>query len=88
MIVKVHLDDSVLLEAGLTAASLAAEVRLELALALYRRNAISAGRAAELADVSRGEMERVLTERKMRHEYTAADLEMDLALASEDGVVF
>jgi len=83
MSVTVELDEDVLAEAGVSADELGIEVRLEVALALYRRDVVSAGKAAELAGVSRGEMEGVLTERGMRHEYTEEDLEMDLGVVSE-----
>lgn len=59
------LDNSLLEEVGLSQEVLEAEVRLEIALGLYRRDLISVGKGAEMAGVSYEEMKRVVLERDL-----------------------
>jgi predicted HTH domain antitoxin len=62
-------------------AEMESEMRKELSLALYRRGALSLGKARELAQVSRWQFEQLLGERQIPRHYTAADLEDDLQYA-------
>lgn len=57
------------------------ELLKELALALYRRGALSLGKARALAQMNRWQFEQLLGERKIPRHYTEADLEDDLRYA-------
>ncbi|MFP5286382.1 MAG: UPF0175 family protein [Thermoanaerobaculia bacterium] len=57
------------------------ELLKELALGLYRRGVLSLGKARILAQMTRGEFERLLGERRVPRHYTDTDLEEDLAHA-------
>ena len=59
----------------------AAFLRLEIACALYARDALSLGRAAELAGMSKFDFGREVGRRGIPRHYTAEDLEADLAHA-------
>lgn len=56
-------------------------VREELALSLYARGALSAGKARELADCSEREFARLLADRGIERDYTEEELEEDLEYA-------
>lgn len=58
-----------------------AELRKELALALYQREALPLGKARQLAGMTRWAFEEILGERRIPRHYTAADLEEDLGHA-------
>ena len=58
-----------------------AQLRLELAVALYRQGHLPSGRAAELAEMSRWAFEDLLRERQVPMPYSLTDLEHDLAYA-------
>jgi predicted HTH domain antitoxin len=53
----------------------------DIALAMYTQCALSAGKAAELAGISRMDFERLLGERQIVRSYSTEDLEHDLAWA-------
>ena len=55
------------------------ELLKELALGLYRRGVLSLGKARILAQMTRGDFERLLGERRVPRHYTGNDLEEDLA---------
>jgi len=57
------------------------ELLKELAVGLYRRGVLSLGKARILAQMTRGDFERLLGERRVPRHYTDADLEEDLAQA-------
>lgn len=57
------------------------ELRRELALALYRREALSLGKARALAQMTRWEFEELLGQRQIQRHYTDADLEEDIRYA-------
>ena len=59
-----------------------AELKQELALALYQRGILSSGKACELADMKRLEWEELLGRRKIPRHYTDDDLMQDLEYAS------
>jgi predicted HTH domain antitoxin len=58
-----------------------AQLRLELAIALYREGRLPPGRGAEIAGLSRWQFDEVLRQRQVPMPYTVADLEHDLAYA-------
>jgi predicted HTH domain antitoxin len=60
------------------------EIRRELALALYRRGALSIGKARILAQMSRWQFEQLLGERRIPRHYTTSDLAEDIAHAHGD----
>lgn len=55
--------------------------RVELAIALYGRGILPAGKACMLAQMTRWEFEEVLGRRKIPRHYTEADLDEDLHYA-------
>jgi len=81
--VTVDIDAELLSSAGLSERMLVDEVKLELALSLYRRELISAGKAAEVAGLKRGYFENILKSRGLGSEYSEEMLAEDLAFASE-----
>jgi predicted HTH domain antitoxin len=56
-------------------------LKLELAVALYAQNALGLGKAAELAGMSRFELNDVLAEREIPMHYGQKELDEDLAYA-------
>ncbi len=59
-----------------------AEVKHDLAILLYSRQAASLGKAAKIAGLTRIEFQRLLAHRQIPINYTEADLEADLATLS------
>lgn len=57
------------------------ELRRELALALYQRQALPSGKARELAQTTRWEFEELLGQRQIPRQYSEEDLEEDLRYA-------
>jgi predicted HTH domain antitoxin len=62
-------------------AEVEAELRKELALALYRRGVLSLGKARILAGMTRWQFEQVLSDRQIPRHYTEKDLQDDLSYA-------
>lgn len=58
------------------------ELRKELALALYARGVLSIGKAADYAEMNRGEFEEVLGQRRVHRHYGSEELEEDLDFAN------
>lgn len=56
-------------------------LKLELAVSLYAQNALSLGKAAELADMSRLDLNDILAERGIPMHYGQKELDEDLAYA-------
>lgn len=54
-------------------------VRLELAVSLYSRGALSFGKARELAGMSKEEFHRLLGDREVERHYSKSDLQDDLS---------
>jgi len=54
------------------------EIRKELALAFYRRDVLSLGKARLVAQMTRWEFEELLGERGVRRHYAEMDLEEDI----------
>lgn len=59
--------------------------KLELALTLYQQKRISPGKAAELAGLSRMELQRELHARGLSLNYGVSDLEADVLVLRETG---
>ena len=62
-------------------AEMETELLKELALGLYRRGVLSLGKARLLAQMTRGDFERLLGERQIPRHYSEVDLAEDLAQA-------
>ncbi|HTG42946.1 MAG TPA: UPF0175 family protein [Verrucomicrobiae bacterium] len=73
-----EIPDGVLAKGSLTREKIEAEVRKELALALYRGSAVSEGKAAEIAGLNRFEFSKLLGERGVERNYGMEDLRQDL----------
>ena len=58
-----------------------AELRKELAVALYRREVLPLGKARLLAQMTRWQFEELLAERRVPRHYTESDLEDDIRYA-------
>jgi predicted HTH domain antitoxin len=58
-----------------------AELRKELALALYQRGVLSSGKACRLAGMTRWEFEELLGQRMIPRHYTEDNLEEDIEYA-------
>lgn len=61
-----------------------AEIRKELALALYQRGILSIGKARTLAQLTRREFQELLGRRQIVRHYAREDLEEDLRYARSD----
>jgi predicted HTH domain antitoxin len=64
-----------------TPAEAEARLKLELAVALYAQNALGLGKAAELAGMSRLDLNDILSERGIPMHYGQKELDEDLAYA-------
>jgi predicted HTH domain antitoxin len=60
-----------------------AELRKELAVALYRRGALALGKARLLAQMTRWQFEDLLAERQVPRHYTGSNLEEDIRYARD-----
>jgi predicted HTH domain antitoxin len=58
-----------------------AELRKELAIALYQRGVLSAGKACALAGLDRWPFEEILGKRRINRQYSQEDLVEDIAHA-------
>jgi predicted HTH domain antitoxin len=81
MLVTLEIPDDVVEGMRLPAADAQAEIRKEVALALYARGLLSIGKATELAGVPRADFEAVLAKRRVERPYDVTELERDLAWA-------
>ena len=64
-----------------------AELKLELAVALFREGKLSLGKARELAEMSVVEFQRELGKRKIPIHYDVADFEHDVATLKTAGLL-
>ena len=64
-----------------TPAEAEARLKLELAVSLYAQNALGLGKAAELAGMSRLDLNDILAERGIPMHYGQKELDEDLAYA-------
>jgi predicted HTH domain antitoxin len=81
----IEVPDEVLAALKLTPEDAARELRTELAVVLYERRALSAGKAAEMSGLSRWAFEDLLAKRRVVRNYSEEDLQHDLKWSSEQG---
>lgn len=81
MQVTLEIPDSVIASTSMTAVDLMLEAKRELALSLYGRGVLSAGKAAELAAMSRMAFEGVLAARVIEYPFSVADFEHEMLAA-------
>lgn len=81
MLFTLEIPDDVVQGMRLPTADAQAEVRKEVALALYARGFLSIGKATELAGVPRHDFETVLAKRHVERPYDVTELVRDLAWA-------
>jgi predicted HTH domain antitoxin len=82
--VDLHIPEDVIRSLRLPSEEVEDELRRDLAVVLYARGALSVGKAAEFAGVSRREFETMLGERKIRRQYDEESLAEDLDYAEGD----
>jgi predicted HTH domain antitoxin len=80
---SLEIPDEVLQTMRLPPAETKSRLQLELAISLYAREILSLGKAAELAGISRLELNDVLSKRGVPMHYTQEDLSNDLAYARD-----
>ena len=78
MQLTLEIPDSLVALTAMSAADLTLEAKRELALSLYARGILSAGKAAELAGMSRMALEAQLAERRIERPFSAADFEHEM----------
>ncbi len=83
MLVTLEIPDTVGAEMRLPASEAQAEVRKEIALALYARGLMSLGKATEFAGMTRPDFEAVLAKRRVERPYDEVELKRDLAWAKD-----
>jgi len=88
MKVEMEVPDEFFAEWGDGAEAVRRRLQLELALHLYASRKVSAGRAAEIVEMSRGCFEEALAASAIERNYSSDDLEKDLAWASAGGAPF
>lgn len=81
MSLSLSIPDSVVQAIRLPEKRLREEMLLELAVALYTQDALSLGKARELAGLSKYEFGRILGQRGIARHYSEEELEDDLAYA-------
>ena len=74
-----EIPDSVVSAISSGETDLTAEVKRELALSLYGRGVLSAGKAAELAGVGRMSFESILAKGRMERPFSEEDLAREIA---------
>ena len=80
---RLEIPDEILAALKLPAGEEIAEMRKELALALYQRGILSIGKARILAQMTKWEFEELLGKRKITRHYTDTDFEEDIRYASD-----
>ncbi len=79
--ISLHISDSIVEAIRLPEARIEQELRVELAVALYVQDALSFGKARELAGLTKQQFGQLLGERGALRHYGTADLEDDLNYA-------
>lgn len=85
MALILEIPDEVVQALRLPASEVQAELRKELAVALYARGALSLGKSVEMAGLTRQEFEAILGRRHIERPYDMAEIEHDLAWAKGVG---
>jgi predicted HTH domain antitoxin len=78
---SIIIPDDVLHSARLTEA----EIRQELAVALFQKEKLSLGQASELAQMSAADFQHLLAARRISLHYDVGDLEADVATLRDSG---
>ncbi|ASJ11796.1 UPF0175 family protein [Thermococcus thioreducens] len=78
---EIVIPDDVLVSIKLPRAEMERELKLELALILYSKGALSLGKAARLAGLTKREFLEELARRKIPRHYTERELEENLEFA-------
>jgi predicted HTH domain antitoxin len=85
MLNTVEIPDEVAQAKGLAPSVVRAAVKAEVALALYARGLISAGKATELAEMTRRDFDGLLASRRIERPYDEEELRHDLSWAKGGG---
>lgn len=78
---EIVIPDDVLISVKLPRKELERELKLELAVILYQREALSLGKAAKLAGITKREFLEELAKRGIPRHYTEKELKEDLKFA-------
>jgi predicted HTH domain antitoxin len=78
---EIVIPDDVLVSLKLPKSEVERELKLELAIILYSRGALSLGKAAKLAGLTKREFLEELARRRIPRHYTERELEEDLNFA-------
>lgn len=81
MSLVLQIPDSVVQSLRLPEGEMAQRLRTELAVALYSQGALSLGKAAELAEMTRFQFGEVVGQRGIPRHYTEEELAQDLSYA-------
>ena len=79
--IKLELPDDIITALKLPPEETEVEIRKELALSLYKRGALSVGKAKKLAGMNIWEFDKLLGERQIKRHYTNEDLKEDIKYA-------
>jgi predicted HTH domain antitoxin len=79
MTLTLEIPESVVEALNLPTEELRAELRIDLAVALYARGALPIGKAMDLAGLVRRDFERVLKEREVRRPFDETEIQRELA---------
>jgi len=82
--VTLRISDSIVQSLRLPEAEIAARLRTELGIALYAQGALSLGKAAELAEMSRILFGELIAQRGIPRHYGDEDLAQDLSYARSE----
>ncbi len=82
--IDLHIPEDVIRSLRLPTDEVEEELRRDLAIVLYARGALSVGKAAEFAGITRREFDDLLGRRRIRRQYGEDDLDEDLAYAEGD----
>ena len=82
MSLTLEIPDAVFHAMRLPPQEIEARLRLELAISLYAQQVLGLGKAAELAGVSRSELNQTLAKRTIPMHYSEKELAEDVAYAS------
>jgi predicted HTH domain antitoxin len=82
---KLEISEEVLRSLKLPPEEVEGELRKELALALYGRGVLSAGKARELAGMTRRQFDELLEARGAVRHYSESDLQDDIVYARDAG---
>jgi len=79
----IEIPDAAIAALKMPASEIQAELKKEVAVALYSRGALSLGKAVEIADICRADFENILGQHRIERPYSEEDLAEDLKFARE-----